>query len=49
MLAGKRITAELAAQAGVAAVEGARTLAKNQYKVPLTQAVVKQTIVTLGA
>jgi xanthine dehydrogenase YagS FAD-binding subunit len=49
MLAGKRITAELAAQAGAAAVEGARPLAKNQYKVPLTQAVVKQTIVTLGA
>jgi xanthine dehydrogenase YagS FAD-binding subunit len=49
MLAGKRITPELAAQAGPAAVEGARPLAKNQYKVPLTQAVVKQTIVTLGA
>jgi len=49
MLAGKRITPELAAQAGAAAVEGARPLAKNQYKVPLTQAVVKQTIVTLGA
>jgi len=49
MLAGKRITPELAAQAGAAAVEGARPLAKNQYKVPLTQAVVKQTLVTLGA
>ena len=49
MLAGQRITPELAAQAGAAAVEGARPLAKNQYKVPLTQAVVKQTLVTLGA
>jgi xanthine dehydrogenase YagS FAD-binding subunit len=49
MLAGKRITPELAAQAGAAAVEGARPLAKNQYKVPLTQAVVKQTIMALGA
>jgi xanthine dehydrogenase YagS FAD-binding subunit len=49
MLAGKRITPELAAQAGAAAVEGARPLAKNQYKVPLTQAVVKQTLVKLGA
>jgi len=49
MLAGKRITPELAAQAGAAAVEGARPLAKNQYKVPLTQAVVKQTLMTLGA
>jgi len=49
MLAGKRITPELAALAGAAAVEGARPLAKNQYKVPLTQAVVKQTLVKLGA
>jgi xanthine dehydrogenase YagS FAD-binding subunit len=48
MLAGKRITPELAAQAGAAAIEGARPLAKNQYKVPLTQAVVKATIVALG-
>ena len=48
MLAGKRITPELAAQAGALAVEGARPLAKNQYKVPLTQAVVKQTIMALG-
>ena len=48
MLAGKRITPELAAQAGAAAVEGARPLAKNQYKVPLTQAVVKQTLVALA-
>jgi xanthine dehydrogenase YagT iron-sulfur-binding subunit len=29
-------------------VEGARPLAKNQYKVPLTQAVVKQTLMALG-
>ncbi len=49
MLAGQRITPELAAQAGAAAVEGARPLAKNQYKIPLTQAVVKQTLVALGA
>jgi xanthine dehydrogenase YagS FAD-binding subunit len=48
MLAGKRVTPELAAQAGAAAVEGARPLAKNQYKVPLTQAVVKQTLMTFG-
>ena len=48
MLAGKSITPELAAEAGAAAVEGARPLAKNKYKVPLTQAVVKQTLVTLG-
>ena len=30
-------------------VEGARPLAKNQYKVPLTQALVKQTLMALGA
>jgi xanthine dehydrogenase YagS FAD-binding subunit len=44
MLTGKRITPELAAQAGEAAVAGARPLAKNGYKVPLTQAMVKRTI-----
>jgi xanthine dehydrogenase YagS FAD-binding subunit len=49
MLAGQRITADLAAQAGAAAVEGARPLAKNRYKIPLTQAVVKQTVLALGA
>jgi xanthine dehydrogenase YagS FAD-binding subunit len=48
MLAGKRITPALAAQAGAAAIEGARPLGKNQYKVPLTQAVVKQTLVRLA-
>ena len=37
LLAGQRITAELAAQAGEAAVAGARPLAKNAYKVPLTK------------
>jgi xanthine dehydrogenase YagS FAD-binding subunit len=49
MLAGQRITPELAAQAGEAAVEGARPLAKNKYKVPLTQAVVKRTLVSLAS
>jgi xanthine dehydrogenase YagS FAD-binding subunit len=44
MLAGQRITPELAAQAGEAAVEGAQPLAKNKYKVPLTKAVVKRTL-----
>ncbi len=49
MLAGKRITPELAAQAGEAAVEGAQPLAKNKYKVPLTKAVVKRTITSLAS
>lgn len=48
MLEGKRITAELAAQAGQAAVEGAKPLAKNGYKVKLTAAIVKRTLTNLG-
>lgn len=48
MLAGQRITPELAAKAGQAAVEGARPLAKNKYKVPLTKAVVKRTLLALA-
>ncbi len=38
-----------AAKAGEAAVEGARPLAKNGYKVPLTKAVVKRTLLSLAA
>jgi len=48
MLAGQHITLELAAKAGEAAVEGARPLAKNKYKVPLTKAVVKRTLLSLA-
>jgi xanthine dehydrogenase YagS FAD-binding subunit len=48
MLAGRRLTPELAAAAGEAAVAGARPLAKNGYKVPLTKAVVKRTLETLA-
>src|SRR5262249_18798311 len=44
MLAGQRITPELAARAGEAAVAGARPLAKNGYKVPLTRNMVKRTL-----
>jgi xanthine dehydrogenase YagS FAD-binding subunit len=47
MLAGQRITPELAAKAGEAAIEGARPLAKNKYKVPLTKNVVKRTLLSL--
>jgi xanthine dehydrogenase YagS FAD-binding subunit len=49
MLTGQRITPELAAKAGEAAVEGAHPLAKNKYKVPLTKAVVKRTLLSLNA
>ena len=49
MLAGQRVTEELAARAGEAAVEGARPLSKNAYKVPLTKNLVKRTILELSA
>ena len=49
MLAGQRITPELAAKAGEAAVEGANPLAKNGYKIPLTKAVVRRTVSGLVA
>jgi xanthine dehydrogenase YagS FAD-binding subunit len=49
MLAGQPITPELAAQAGEAAIEGAHSLAKNKYKLPLTKAVVKRTLLQLTA
>src|SRR5262252_6303798 len=44
MLAGQRMTPDLAAKAGEAAVAGARPLAKNGYKVPLTRNMVKRTL-----
>jgi xanthine dehydrogenase YagS FAD-binding subunit len=44
MLAGQRITAELLSRASEKAVEGARPLAKNGYKIPLTKATVKETL-----
>lgn len=48
LLAGQRITAELAARAGEVAVEGAMPLPKNRYKVPLTQSLVKRTVLDLA-
>ena len=48
MLVGQRITPQLAAKAGEAAVESANPLAKNGYKVPLTKAVVRRTLLSLG-
>ncbi|HEY7287582.1 MAG TPA: FAD binding domain-containing protein [Vicinamibacterales bacterium] len=47
MLKGQRITSELAAKAGAAAVQGARPLGKNAYKVPMTEAMVARTIQSL--
>ena len=47
-LKGKRLDEASAAQAGVAATDGASPLAKNGYKVPLTQAVVKRALLSLA-
>jgi xanthine dehydrogenase YagS FAD-binding subunit len=47
LLAGRRVTPELAREVGTAAVVGARPLSKNAYKVPLTQGVVERTILSL--
>ncbi len=44
VLEGQRISPELAARAAQAAVEGARPLAHNAYKVPLTRNLVRRTI-----
>jgi xanthine dehydrogenase YagS FAD-binding subunit len=49
MLAGQRLTPELAAKAGDAAVAGARPLAKNGYKVPLTRTMVARMILEIAA
>jgi xanthine dehydrogenase YagS FAD-binding subunit len=49
VLAGQRLTDELAAQAAEKALEGARPLAKNGYKVPLAKAVVKEALIATRA
>jgi len=48
LLAGSRVTPELAREVGAAAVAGARAMSKNAYKIPLTREVVEQTVLTLG-
>jgi xanthine dehydrogenase YagS FAD-binding subunit len=48
VLEGQRLTPSLAARAGEAAVEGARPLSKNAYKVPLTKAVVARTVLAVA-
>ena len=45
---GKPLDEASAAAAGIAAVDGAKPLAKNGYKVPLTQAVVKRALLSLA-
>jgi xanthine dehydrogenase YagS FAD-binding subunit len=48
LLSGQRITPELAAKAGEAAIEGARPLSKNAYKLPMTKALVRRTLLELA-
>jgi xanthine dehydrogenase YagS FAD-binding subunit len=48
LLAGKRITPDLAQQAGELAVAGARPLSHNGYKVPLTRNLVRRTVLELA-
>ena len=45
---GKALDEASCAAAGLAAVDGARPLAKNAYKVPLTQAVVKRALLSMA-
>ena len=47
-ITGRSLNEDSAAAAGIAAVEGARPLARNGYKVPLTQAVVKRALLSLA-
>ncbi len=49
MLAGQRITEDLAAAVAEKALEGARPLAKNGYKVPLAKSAVKRTLLAMVA
>jgi len=48
LLAGLRITPELAAKAGEAAIVGAQKLSKNGYKLPMTKALVRRTVLALA-
>jgi xanthine dehydrogenase YagS FAD-binding subunit len=49
LLAGERMTDALAAKAAEMALQGARPLGKNGYKVPLTKGVVRRTLLELVA
>jgi xanthine dehydrogenase YagS FAD-binding subunit len=48
LLAGQRITEALAAKAAETAIEGAKPLAKNAYKIPLTKGVVRRTLLEVA-
>ena len=48
LLAGQRITPELAAQVAETALAGANPLRKNAYKVPLTKTIVRRSVLELA-
>jgi len=48
LLTGQHITPELAAKAGEAAIVGAQKLSKNAYKLPMTKALVRRTVLALA-
>ena len=48
LLAGRQVTGSLAAEAGQLAVDGARPLSKNRYKVPLVENLVRRTLLSLA-
>ena len=48
LLTGQSITPELAAKAGEAAIVGAQKLSKNGYKLPMTKALVRRTVLALA-
>jgi xanthine dehydrogenase YagS FAD-binding subunit len=48
LLTGQRVTPELAAKAGEAAIVGAQKLSKNAYKLPMTKALVRRTVLALA-
>ena len=48
LLAGRRVTGPLAAEAGRLAVDGALPMSKNRYKVPLVENLVRRTLLSLG-
>jgi xanthine dehydrogenase YagS FAD-binding subunit len=48
LLAGQRVTPELAAKAGETAIVGAQKLSKNGYKLPMTKALVRRTVLELA-
>ena len=48
LLAGRQATESLAAEAGRLAVDGARPLSKNRYKMPLVENLVRRTLLSLA-